>query len=69
MRRCNSTVDSHTAPAPATQHVPALTVCHRYCKFDIGGTQRTGVCDPNGRCYDVYKHQDAVNTMRVKTGA
>lgn len=68
MRQCSSTVDSYTAHASAAQHVLALPVRHRYCKFDIGGTQYTGLCDPNGRCYDVYKYQNAVTKMQVKQG-
>ncbi|KAI7845122.1 hypothetical protein COHA_001327 [Chlorella ohadii] len=36
-----------------------------YCKFDEGGTQYQGLCDPtNGHCYDVYKYDMAVAKMR-----
>lgn len=61
-------VELHIAHAPQLSSAMHWLSACRYCKFDIGGTQYTGLCDPNGRCYDVYKYQTAVTTMRVRAG-
>lgn len=51
---------------PPHAHAPAAG--RRYCKFDEGGTQYQGLCDPtNGHCYDVYKYDMAVAKMRVRS--
>lgn len=40
-----------------------------YCTFDIGGRAFPGLCDPNGHCYDVYKYDQAVKSVRVRSAA
>lgn len=40
----------------------------RTCLFNNGGQPATGVCDPDGHCYDVYTHTQAVNTLKVGEG-
>lgn len=55
-------------PQPASQAYPSASAAFacRTCTFiNSAGEARQGQCDPNGRCYDVYKYSTAVAEMRV----
>lgn len=34
--------------------------------FNDAGVVNQGVCDPNGRCYDVFKVKEAVDRLKVR---